>query len=68
MEQRLAQISATQTGTAKAIGETIITAGAAYVAERLKDAGADLIGKSGRVLVLNKAINSQSYRALAELS
>jgi hypothetical protein len=45
MEQRLAQISATQTGTAKAIGETIITASTAYVAERLKDAGADLIGK-----------------------
>jgi hypothetical protein len=43
MEQRLAQISAQQTGSAKAIGEAIITAGAAYVAERLKDAGADLI-------------------------
>jgi hypothetical protein len=45
MEQRLAQISAQQTETAKAIGEAIITAGAAYVAERLKDAGADLIEK-----------------------
>jgi len=45
MEQRLAQISAKQTETAKAIGEAIITAGAAYVAERLKDAGADLIEK-----------------------
>ena len=45
MEQRLAQISEKQTETAKAIGETIITAGAAYVAERLKDAGADLIEK-----------------------
>ena len=45
MEQRLAQISAQQTGSAKAIGEAIITAGAAYVAERFKDAGADLIGK-----------------------
>ena len=45
MERRLAQISATQTGTAKAIGETIITAGAAYIAERLKDAGADVIEK-----------------------
>ena len=45
MEQRLAQTSATQTETAKAIGENIITASAAYVAERLKDAGADLIEK-----------------------
>ena len=45
MEQRLAQISAQQTETAKAIGEAIITAGASYVAERLKDAGADLIEK-----------------------
>jgi hypothetical protein len=45
MEQRLTHISATQTEAAKAIGETIITAGAAYVAERLKDAGADLIEK-----------------------
>jgi hypothetical protein len=47
-ERRLAHISATQTETAKAIGETIITAGAAYVAERLKDAGADLIEKVRR--------------------
>ena len=45
MEQRLTQISEKQTETAKAIGEAIITAGAAYVAERLKDAGADLIEK-----------------------
>jgi ribulose kinase len=45
MEQRLAHISAQQTGTAKAIGEAIITAAAAYVAERLKDAGADVIEK-----------------------
>ena len=45
MEQRLAQISEKQTETAKAIGEAIITAGAAYVAERFKDAGAALIGK-----------------------
>ena len=45
MEQRLAQISAQQTEAAKAIGEAIITAGASYVAERLKDAGADLIEK-----------------------
>ncbi len=44
-EQRLAYISEKQTGTAKGIGEAIITAGAAYVAERLKDAGADLIEK-----------------------
>jgi len=45
MEQRMAHISAQQAETAKAIGEAIITAGAAYVAERLKDAGADLIEK-----------------------
>ena len=45
MERRLAQISAQQAETAKAIGEAIITAAAAYVAERLKDAGADLIEK-----------------------
>ena len=45
MEQRLTQISEKQTETAKAIGEAIITAGAAYVAERFKDAGADLIGE-----------------------
>ncbi len=43
MEQRLAQISEKQTETAKAIGEAIITAAAAYVAERLKDAGGNLI-------------------------
>jgi hypothetical protein len=45
MEQRLTQISEKQTETAKAIGEAIITAGAAYVAERFKDAGVDLIGE-----------------------
>ena len=45
MERRLAQISAQEAETAKAIGEAIITAAAAYVAERLKDAGADLIEK-----------------------
>jgi hypothetical protein len=45
MEQRLAQISEKHTGTAKAIGESIITAAASYVAERLKDVGADLIEK-----------------------
>ena len=54
MEQRLAQISATQTGMAKAIGETIITASAAYVGERLKDAGADLIDKVRTSLVLGQ--------------
>ena len=37
MEQRLSQISESQTETAKAIGEAIITASAAYVAERFKD-------------------------------
>ena len=70
MEQRLAQISEKQTETAKAIGEAIITAGAAYVAERLKDAGAgtspnDLkmlaaisSRKSVQVLLSTKAINS----------
>ena len=42
MEQRLAHVSEKQTETAKAIGEAIITASAAYVAERLKDVGADL--------------------------
>jgi predicted metal-dependent hydrolase len=45
IEQRLTQISEKQTETAKAIGESIITAAASYVAERLKDAGADLIEK-----------------------
>ncbi len=45
MEQRLAQISEKQTEAAKTIGEAIVTGGAAYVAERLKDAGTDLIEK-----------------------
>ena len=45
MEQSLAQISGQHTETAKAIGEAIITAAASYVAEQLKDAGADLIEK-----------------------
>ena len=54
MEQRLAQISERQTGTAKAIGETIITDGAAYVAERLKDAGADLMLKIRASIVLDQ--------------
>jgi hypothetical protein len=55
MEQRLAQISEKQAGTAKAIGEAIITAGAAYVAERLKDAGADLIEKVRTSIVLGQS-------------
>jgi hypothetical protein len=54
MEQRLAQISEKQTGAAKAIGETIITAGAAYVAARFKDAGADFIEKVRPSVVLEQ--------------
>ena len=54
MEQRLAQISEKQTETAKAIGEAIITAAASYVAERLKDAGADLIEKVRTSVVLDQ--------------
>lgn len=54
MEQRLTLISEKQTGTAKAIGETIITAGAAYVAEQLQDAGADLIEKVRASAVLDQ--------------
>ena len=65
MEQQLGHISAQQTETAKAIGEAIITAGAAYVAERLKDAGAISSTKSGQVLVLNKPENSQRADASA---
>ena len=61
MEQRLAQISAQQTETAKAIAENVITAGAAYVAERLKDAGADLIEKVQTSVVLEQG-NNQSGR------
>ena len=45
MEPRLAEISQKQAETAKAIGEAIITGGAAYVAERLKDASGDLVEK-----------------------
>ena len=60
MEQRLAQISAQQTETAKAIGEAIITAGAAYVAERLKDAGADLIEKVRASAVLDQGKKQSS--------
>ena len=65
MEQRLEQISATQTGTAKAIGETIITAGAAYVAERLKDAGADFIENSRASVGLDQG-NKQSSSGLSD--
>jgi len=54
-EQRFAHISGQQTETAKAIGEAIITAGAAYVAERLKDAGADLIEKVRTSIVLDQS-------------
>ena len=54
-QQRFAQISAKQTDTAKAIGESIITAAAAYVAERLKDAGADLIEKVRTSIVLDQS-------------
>jgi hypothetical protein len=59
MEQRLAQISAQQTEAAKAIGEAIITAGAAYVVERLKDAGADLVEKVRTSIVADQG-NKQS--------
>ena len=55
-EQRFAHISGQQTETAKTIGEAIITAGAAYVAERLKDAGADLIEKVRASIVLDQSI------------
>jgi hypothetical protein len=59
-EQRLSHISAQQTGTAKAIGEAIITAGATYVAERLKDAGADLIEKMRASGVLDQGKKQSS--------
>ena len=62
MEQRLAHIVAQQTETAKAIGEAIITAGAAYVAERLKDAGADLIEKVGTSAGLDQGKQQSSSR------
>jgi len=54
-EQRLAHISGQQTETAKAIGEAIITASAAYVTELLKDAGADLIEKVRTCIVLDQS-------------
>ena len=55
MEKQLAQISATQSETAKAIGENIVTASAAYIAERVKDAGADLIEKIRTSVVLDQS-------------
>ena len=67
MELRLAEFSAQQTETAIAIGENIITAGAAYVAERLKDAGADLIEKVRPRIVFGEprpAKNILSYSAV----
>ena len=67
MEQRLTQISEKQTETAKAIGEAIITAGAAYVAERLKDAGADLIEKVRTSIGLDQGKNSQAAGAPADM-
>jgi hypothetical protein len=42
LECQISRISAQQTETAKAIGENIVTAGAAYVADRLKEACANL--------------------------
>ena len=62
MEQRLAQISEKQTETAKAIGENLITAGAAYLAERLKDAGADLIEKVRTSVVLDQSTKQSGSR------
>ena len=61
-ERRLAQISEKQTETAKSIGETIISAGAAYVAERLKDAGADLIEKIRTSVVLDQGKKQSGSR------
>jgi hypothetical protein len=58
MEHRLGQISKKQTKTAKAIGESIVTAAASYVAERFEDAGADLIEKVGMIISLDR-INKQ---------
>jgi hypothetical protein len=62
MEQRLAQISETQTEAAKAIAENIITASTAYVAERLKDAGADLIEKVRTNVVLDQSKKQSGSR------
>ena len=41
MRQDAVQNTEKQTETARAIGENVITAGATYVAERLKDASFD---------------------------
>jgi Transcriptional activator TraM len=49
LECQTSRISAQQTETAKAIGENIITAGAAYVADRLKEACAGLAEIQGNV-------------------
>ncbi len=68
MEQRLGQISEKQTETAKAIGEAIITAGAAYVAERLKDAGADLIKKIRTSIVFAESASPRCRAAPLSLS
>jgi hypothetical protein len=62
MEQRLAHISEKQAETAKAIGEAIITTAAAYVAERLKDAGADLIEKVRTSVCLEQAWKQSGSR------
>ena len=62
MERRLTQISAQQIDTAKGIGEAIITAAAAYVAERLKDAGTDLIEKVRTSVGLEQARRQSGSR------
>jgi uncharacterized membrane protein YoaK (UPF0700 family) len=62
VDLRLAHISAQQTETAKAIGEAIITTGAAYVAERLKDAGADFIEKVRTSVVLEQGEKQSDRR------
>ena len=61
MEQRFAHISGQQTETAKTIGESIITAAASYVAERLKDAGADLIEKMRTGIGLDQQSVNQHF-------
>ena len=48
LEQRLAQVAEKQTEAAKAIGENIITAATTYIADRLKESGADLLEKLGK--------------------
>jgi hypothetical protein len=49
MENKLSQMSAKQTEVAKAIGENVITAGAAYVADRLNEACAGLAEFQGSI-------------------